>query len=150
MSSLYSPVRPGRHRRHGGVRLPADRTRRVGHTAAAGVRNGRCDCGKYGAHRHDDGSFHDRTPGRRAVHYRQGLVVKPAQQDDPMTTRTRRSASLDLALVVAVGVFEVGAQLICHFGSDRGGLTEPIRVVAPLLGVVMVAVRFVLESGRTA
>jgi hypothetical protein len=63
VSSLYSPVRPGRHRRHGGVRLPADRTRRVEHTAAAGVRNGRCDCGKYGAHRHDDGSFHDRTPG---------------------------------------------------------------------------------------
>jgi hypothetical protein len=27
------------------------------------VRNGRCACGQYGAHHHDDGSFHDRTPG---------------------------------------------------------------------------------------
>ena len=27
------------------------------------VRNGRCACGQHGGHYHDDGSFHDRTPG---------------------------------------------------------------------------------------
>ncbi len=30
----------------------------------------------------------------------------------------------------------MGAQFVCQFRSDRGGLTEPIRVVAPLLGPV--------------
>jgi hypothetical protein len=51
---------------------------------------------------------------------------------------------------VAVDVLEVGAQLVCQFRSDRGGLTEPVRVVAPILGFVMAAVCLELESGRTA
>ena len=38
---------------------------------------------------------------------------------------------------------------ICHFRSDRGGLAEPIRIVAPLLGLVKVTARHELEGGRT-
>jgi hypothetical protein len=46
-----------------------------------------------------------------------------------------------------------GSEAIRRFfavGSDRGGLTEPIRVVSPFLGLVMVPCAWYLRAARTA